>query len=65
VGYRPQIAAYWKAVTEMTRQTVAAGIYSTATGKVIAYDQKELTAEWDRITNLPPDDFAGEIVRSV
>jgi len=61
VGYRPQIAAYWKALTEMTRQTVAAGIYSTATGKVIAYDEKELATEWDRLENLPPAHFAGEI----
>jgi hypothetical protein len=59
VSYRPQIAAYWKAVTEMTRQTVAAGIYSTATGKVIAYDEKELATEWERLENLPPDHFAG------
>jgi ATP-dependent exoDNAse (exonuclease V) beta subunit len=65
VGYRPQIAAYWKAVTEMTRLTVAAGIYSTATGKVIAYDKKELAIEWDRLENLRPDHFAGEIADSV
>jgi len=61
VSYRPQIAAYWNAVTEMTRQTVAAGIYSTATGKVVVYDEKELTAEWDRLRNLQRDDFAAEI----
>src|SRR5262249_40682297 len=61
VSYRPQIAAYWNAVTEMTRQTVAAGIYSTATGKVVGYDEKELTAEWDRLRNLQRDDFAAEI----
>ena len=61
VSYRPQIAAYWNAVTEMTRQTVAAGIYSTATGKVVGYDEKELTAEWNRLRNLQRADFAVEI----
>ena len=49
--YRPQIAAYWKAVEEITQQPVRAGIYSTATGRLIIYDQTELTNEWERLRN--------------
>ena len=50
--YRPQIAAYWKAVTEMTKQQVGAGIFSTATGQLIIYDQTELANEWERLRNV-------------
>ncbi len=52
--YRPQIAAYWKAVTEMTPNAfgVAAGIYSTSTGQFIDYDSDELAREWERLRNL-------------
>jgi len=53
-SYRPQISAYWKAVSEMTRLPVGAGIYSTSTGQFILYDRDELAAEWDRLKNLPP-----------
>jgi ATP-dependent exoDNAse (exonuclease V) beta subunit len=49
--YRPQIAAYWKAVTEMTKQQVSGGIFSTATGQLIIYDQTELANEWERLRN--------------
>jgi ATP-dependent exoDNAse (exonuclease V) beta subunit len=48
-AYRPQIAAYWKAVTEMTNQQVGAAIFSTATGRLIIYDQTELANEWERL----------------
>jgi ATP-dependent exoDNAse (exonuclease V) beta subunit len=51
VNYRPQIAAYWKAVTEMTKRSVSAGILSTATGQLIIYDQTELANEWERLRN--------------
>jgi hypothetical protein len=47
--YRPQIAAYWKAVTAMTKQRVSAGIFSTATGQLVVYDQTELAKEWERL----------------
>src|SRR5213594_1790899 len=50
--YRPQIAAYWKAVTEMTKQQVGGGIFSTATGQLIVYDQTELANEWKRLRNV-------------
>ncbi len=51
--YQPQIAAYWKAVTEMTNQTVGAAIYSTATGQFIRYDRDQLAREWERVRDLP------------
>ncbi len=52
-AYQPQIAAYWKAVTETTNQTVGAAIYSTATGEFIAYDRDQLAREWERVRDLP------------
>jgi ATP-dependent exoDNAse (exonuclease V) beta subunit len=52
VEYRPQIAAYWKAVTEMTKQQVGGGIFSTATGQLIIFDQTELAKEWQRLRNV-------------
>jgi ATP-dependent exoDNAse (exonuclease V) beta subunit len=64
VEYRPQIAAYWKAVTEMTKRPVSAGIYSTATGELIVYSEDELAQEWARIRTLPLDDLGSEIVDS-
>jgi ATP-dependent exoDNAse (exonuclease V) beta subunit len=53
--YQPQIAAYWKAVTEMTNQTVDAAIYSTATGQFIGYDRHQLAREWERVRDLPQE----------
>jgi hypothetical protein len=50
--YRPQIAAYWKAISEMTGMPAEAGIYSTATGKFISYEIEELEREWERLRNL-------------
>ena len=59
--YLPQIAAYWKAVTEMTNQNVGAEIYSTATGKFIAYDRDQLAREWERMCDLPQDGLVAPI----
>ena len=47
--YRPQLAAYWKAVGEITKCEVAAGIFATATGKFCGYGPEELEAEWERL----------------
>jgi ATP-dependent exoDNAse (exonuclease V) beta subunit len=47
--YRPQIAAYWKAVSEITKLEVAGGIFATATGAFIPYSASELEAEWERL----------------
>jgi ATP-dependent exoDNAse (exonuclease V) beta subunit len=62
LSYRTQIAAYWKAVAEMTKLPVSAGIYSTSTGQLLIYSENELAAEWDRLKNLPVSDLANEIV---
>ena len=64
VEYLPQIAAYWKAVTEMTTQPVSAGIYSTATGELIVYGENQLAEEWERLRNLRLDDLESEIADS-
>lgn len=49
--YRPQMAAYWQAISNLTNARVTAAIYSTATGQLIIYDPAELTAEWQRLTS--------------
>jgi ATP-dependent exoDNAse (exonuclease V) beta subunit len=51
--YRAQIAAYWKAVREMTKLEVEAGIFATALGKFMPYEAEELAAEWERLRALP------------
>ena len=51
--YRSQIAAYWKAVSEITKLEVDAGIFATATGEFIPYSAAELEAEWTRLRALP------------
>jgi ATP-dependent exoDNAse (exonuclease V) beta subunit len=61
--YRAQIAAYWKATTEMTRQPVGAGIYSTATGRLLIYDETELAEEWERLKNVATQQVAAEMAR--
>jgi hypothetical protein len=61
VRYRPQMAAYWEAVTQMTRASVDAGIYSTSTGQFAAYEHDELSSEWGRLRNLPQGGLAEEI----
>jgi len=55
--YRPQIAAYWKAVAEITKQEVEAGIFVTATGEFVVYDASELETEWERLRALPADEL--------
>ena len=47
--YRPQIAAYWKALTAMTAQTVEAALYSTVTGELASYTPHELNEAWNEI----------------
>jgi ATP-dependent exoDNAse (exonuclease V) beta subunit len=55
--YRPQIAAYWKSVREITKLEVAAGIFATATGQFVAYNADELEAEWERLQALPREEL--------
>jgi ATP-dependent exoDNAse (exonuclease V) beta subunit len=57
--YRPQIAAYCKAVREITKLEVRAGIFATALGKFLPYAAAELEAEWQRLQSLPPDRLGG------
>ena len=46
--YRSQIAAYWKAVSEITKLDVDAAIFATATGEFIPY-AATAEAEWERL----------------
>jgi len=59
--YRPQLAAYWKAVTEITGLNVQAGLFSTALGRVLLYSAEELQTEWRRLEQLPPAELENEI----
>jgi ATP-dependent exoDNAse (exonuclease V) beta subunit len=59
--YKPQIAAYWKAVREITNLQVEAGIFATALGQFLPYDSEELGTEWERLRSLPQDQFSDEI----
>ena len=60
-SYRPQIAAYWKAVTEITDLEVEAGLFSTALGRLLLYSAEELQKEWRRVEQLPPAALENEI----
>ncbi len=58
--YRPQLAAYWKAVTESTNLEVGAGLSSTALGHLLLYSAEELQMEWRRLEQLPPAQLENE-----
>ncbi|HZS16380.1 MAG TPA: UvrD-helicase domain-containing protein [Candidatus Udaeobacter sp.] len=47
--YRPQMAAYWRAMSSLTNALVRAAIYSTATGEFALYDRDELGREWQSL----------------
>ena len=47
--YRPQMAAYWQAISSLTNLRVTAAIYSTALGQLVVYETNELGAEWQRL----------------
>ena len=51
--YLPQLSAYWRAVSAMLGAPVAAGLYSTATGRWLPYEQPVLAAEWKRLSVAP------------
>ena len=59
--YRPQLAAYWKAVTAITGLEVEAGLFSTALGRLLLYSAEELQTEWRRLEQLPPAQLENEI----
>jgi len=48
--YRPQMAAYWQAVSNLANARVSAAVYSTATGQLAMYDNDELSEEWRRLS---------------
>src|SRR5436309_11778391 len=47
--YRPQMAAYWQAISSLTNARVTAAIYSTSTGQLLIYDADELSTDWQRL----------------
>lgn len=59
--YRSQIAAYWKAVEEITGLTMRAGLYSTSTGSFLLYEKEELEGEWVRLQSLPAADLLAAV----
>jgi ATP-dependent exoDNAse (exonuclease V) beta subunit len=59
--YRPQLAAYWKAVREITGLEVEAGLFSTALGNLLLYSSEGLQMEWRRLEQLPPAQLENEI----
>jgi hypothetical protein len=59
--YRGQISAYWKAIAEITNQSVSAGVFLTTTGRFVFYDEEELEHEWVRLRSLPTDAFLAAI----
>jgi len=60
-AYRPQLAAYWKAIMEITDLDVQAGLFSTALGRLLLYSAEELQIEWRRLEQLPPAQLENEI----
>jgi ATP-dependent exoDNAse (exonuclease V) beta subunit len=64
ISYRAQIAAYWKAVAEMTNRPGSVAIYSTSTGQLLVYNENELDAEWERLRRLSHNEFAAETLVS-
>ncbi|MEY2544434.1 MAG: CRISPR-associated exonuclease Cas4 [Verrucomicrobiota bacterium] len=63
--YRPQLAAYWKAVSEIAKVEVEAAIYSTAAGALVRYKTDELEKEWSRLEKLPADQFDVEVIKEL
>ncbi|MEO6969922.1 MAG: UvrD-helicase domain-containing protein [Chthoniobacterales bacterium] len=61
VNYRAQLAAYVQVVQETTGQKARAAIYSTATGEFVRYEPQEMTDEWNRLEQLPPETRFAEL----
>jgi ATP-dependent exoDNAse (exonuclease V) beta subunit len=59
--YRPQLAAYWKAVGEITCLELEAGLFSTALGRLLLYSAEELQTEWRRLEQLPSTQLEDKI----
>lgn len=59
--YRPQLSAYWKAVSEITGFSVVGGLYFTATGKLLLPKEEELGTEWARLAKLSAEELVAEV----
>jgi ATP-dependent exoDNAse (exonuclease V) beta subunit len=59
--YLPQLTAYWKAVSAITKMEVEAAIYSTAAGALVRYETEELEREWKRLEKLSADELDSHI----
>ena len=55
--YQPQLAAYWRTVTQITGFEVYAALYSTATGALLSYKANELETQWDQLARLSADEL--------
>lgn len=53
--YLPQLSAYWRAASAMLGAPVSAGIYSTATGEWLPYEEAELRGAWAKISADPAE----------
>ena len=59
--YRPQLAAYWQAVRSITSFETQAGLYSTAQGRLLLCEPRELEAEWFGLAQMRPDELRMEV----
>jgi len=48
--YAPQLAAYWRAIGDITSMRVEAALYATSTGTWLPYDERVLRETWTRIS---------------
>lgn len=64
-SYRPQMAAYWRAIGDLSKAEVRAALYSTAVGDTIIYERDELAAEWERLRKLPLEELTEEIAEAL
>lgn len=51
--YRPQLSAYWHALTDATGAKVRAALYSTVCAAWLPYTTEELKEQWAAIVNQP------------
>jgi ATP-dependent exoDNAse (exonuclease V) beta subunit len=60
--YEPQLAAYWKAVSEMLNAPVVTALYATASGAWLPYAEERLAETWRKICHQP-EVLAAAVVR--
>jgi ATP-dependent exoDNAse (exonuclease V) beta subunit len=59
--YRLQIAAYWKALSATTGMPVDAALFSTATGKLLRYEEAAMKEAWRTFEGFPPGEQARQL----